>query len=541
MMATRSWLEARAFGRGIGWPLLASGGLLIFLLLAWLNLIIPEWNQNPDLSHGFFTPILFILLINEARKRGSFRYLPIGNSLWIAIGFTVVCSIMVLITASLFAAAIEWNHSIVLFLTGCSVAGALTAAWLLSATRSARLVPFNWIIFVAILLWVLSVPLPPGTYQRLTLTLQLWVSDRVLQSLHLFGIPAIQNGNIIELARTTVGVEDACSGVRSLLSCIYAGFFFSATYVRRWMSRGIIIILAPFLAIGMNFIRSLFLTLLANSGRDITGMWHDATGYAILGVTAVMLGALAIGLEKLENARNEPVASEADSSIDPQVRVGSKILLSGYSTAAICLAVFAFLARPAPPLSGPVPDVLSFLPAEPTGWKIATSNGLGRFADILETDQLGQRTYFKALPNGEMLQVTFYLAYWKPGQAGVSVVATHTPDACWPGAGWTPQPTEVSEMELPLPTRTLSQAEYRIFTNESAPQHVWFWHSYDREVIPEFEPRRPLELLGSVFTYGVRSQGEQLFVRLSSNRPWEEFSDEPLMAEIFSGLSKYGI
>lgn len=541
MTPTRSWPEIQKFGREIGWPLLASAGLLILLLIAWLNLVISEWSHNPDLSHGFFTPILFVLLINEARKRGSFRYLPAGNRLWGAIALIVTCSAAILVTASLFAAAVEWNHSLVLFLTGASVSGALVAAWLFSASQSVRIVPFNWIILVAILLWMLSVPLPPGTYQRLTLGLQLWVSDRVLDSLHLLGIPAIQNGNIIELARTTVGVEDACSGVRSLLSCIYAGFFFSATYVQRWMSRGAIIVLAPFLAIGMNFIRSLFLTLLANYGTDITGLWHDATGYAILGITAVILGVLAIGLEKLENAHAEPLTPETDSSIDLKVRVGSRILLSGYSFAAICLAVFAFLARPTPPQNEPAPEMLDFLPPEPAGWKIATSNGLGRFADILETDKLGQRSYFKTLPDGEILQVTLYLAYWKPGQAGVSVVATHTPDACWPGAGWTPQPTDVSEIALPLPSRDLSQAEYRIFTNESAPQHVWFWHSYNREVIPEFEPRRPLELLNSVFTYGVRSQGEQLFVRLSSNRPWEEFADEPLLTEIFSRLSKYGI
>ena len=43
--------------------------------------------------------------------------------------------------------------------------------------------------------------------------------------------------------------------------------------------------------------------------------------------------------------------------------------------------------------------------------------------ELGETDMLGQRTYFKTQPNGEVLQATFYLAYWKPGQAGVSVVA----------------------------------------------------------------------------------------------------------------------
>lgn len=541
-MRTRTWPEVGNLIKGNGWPLLAAGALLITLLAIWIKLMLPEWSGNPDLSHGFFTPLLFILLINEARNRGPHLFLPPDHKTWGAAILIMLASIFILLTAALFAAAIEWGHPLVLFLSGGCVAGALASAWIVGSTRSIRIVPFNWIVFVAILLWLLSVPLPPGTYSQLTLGLQLWVSDRVLQSLHLLGIPAIQNGNIIELARTTVGVEEACSGVRSLLSCIYAGFFFSATFVRRWKSRCLIIVLAPIFAIGMNFVRSLFLTLLANGGIDIAGTWHDATGYAILGITALILGALAMILERIEATRkgspNEKVDLPADS---PSPDWGPKILIGGYSSAAVCLGVFMFLSRPAPPLTASPTEVATLMPEGPPGWKTATSNDLIRFADILETDQLAQRTYVKLRPDGKPLFVTLYLAYWQPGQAGVSVVATHTPDACWPGAGWAPIPVAEEEVVLDLPDRNLARSEYRMFTDDQEPQHVWFWHSYDRQVIPEFEPRRPLELLGSVFTYGVRSNGEQLFVRLSSNLPWEEFSEEPLLTEIFANLKPFGL
>ncbi|MDA7916702.1 exosortase-associated EpsI family protein [bacterium] len=541
-MKTRSWTEIGEMIKGSGGLLLVAGALLVTLLGIWIKLMLPEWSGNPDLSHGFFTPILFILLINEARNRGPNLFLSPQNKTWGAAILVMLLSIFVLLTAALFAAAIEWGHPRVLFLSGGCVAGALASAWIVASTHSVRIVPFNWIVFVAILLWLLSVPLPPGTYSQLTLGLQLWVSDRVLQSLHLLGIPAIQNGNIIELARTTVGVEDACSGVRSLLSCIYAGFFFSANFVRRWKSRCMLIVLAPIFAIGMNFVRSLFLTLLANGGVDIAGTWHDATGYAILGITALILGALAMLLERIEATRKVTPVEKVDLPASaPSAHWGPKILIGGYSAAALCLGVFMFLSRPAPPLATSPPDVATLMPEGPQGWKTATSNGLVRFADILETDQLAQRTYVKVRPDGEPLFVTLYLAYWQPGQAGVSVVATHTPDACWPGAGWTPIPVAEEEVNLDLPDRNLARSEYRIFTDDNEPQHVWFWHSYDRQVIPEFEPRRPLELLGSVFTYGVRSNGEQLFVRLSSNLPWEEFSDEPLITEIFANLKPFGL
>ncbi len=81
--------------------------------------------------------------------------------------------------------------------------------------------------------------------------------------------------------------------MRSLVSCVFAGLFFSGLLVRRPWSRVLLIGLAAPLALLMNFIRSLTLTLLANSGVNINGAWHDFTGYAVLGATAILLGALA--------------------------------------------------------------------------------------------------------------------------------------------------------------------------------------------------------------------------------------------------------
>lgn len=539
----RSWKDIARLLREAGvWGYLLLG-LAAILMVAWVRLIFPQWTSNPELSHGLFTPILFVLLLKESRSRGSERWLPANRLLWLTVSLFLGLSLATLVAGALFASAIDWTHPLVLFLLGSSFTGGIAAAWLFAASRDLRIIPFNYVAAIAALLWFFSLPVPPGTYSELTLTMQLWVSDRVLEALHLLGIPAVQNGNIIELARTTVGVEEACSGVRSLLSCIYAGFFFSAAFVRRWISRSVLIILAPLLAIGMNFIRSLTLTLLANAGIDIEGTWHDMTGFAILGVTALMLWVLAFGLEKLEGSPSTPPAPiPAPSKSRSPNRLGTGLLTGGYAAAVVCIAMFFALTRGAPPINQQnIPRILSLLPAEPEGWGTATSMGLYRFAEILETDHLGQRTYVKEGPDGERLQVTFYLAYWAPGQAGVSVVASHTPDACWPGAGWAPIPTEVSEVELELPHRNLGRSEYRLFTNERIPQHVWFWHSYDRELIREFDPRRPLELLQSVFTYGVRSKGEQLFVRMSSNQPWEAFQHEPLIAEVFRRLEPYGL
>src|SRR5690606_35653403 len=147
-------------------------------------------------------------------------------------GVIVAMSLVTLLTACLFAAGLDWSHSLVMFLLGCSLTGAMGALMLFFSLQPDRLIPFNWISGVAVLMWILSLPIPPGTYSSLTLGLQLSVTESVLGALHILGIPAVRNGNLIELAFTYVGVEEACSGVRSLLSCIFAGFFFSSAFMR---------------------------------------------------------------------------------------------------------------------------------------------------------------------------------------------------------------------------------------------------------------------------------------------------------------------
>ena len=284
----------------------AIGALLLGLVAAFSVRLWPEWMSNPDLSHGFFAPLIFLLLLWESRRHGTQRWLPAGRLPALALGGALVLGFILFALAGLLAASLAWSHALVIFVLAGSLGCFLTGGLFLLADERVHVVPFNWISLTAIFLWMLVAPLPHGTYSRITLGLQGWVTGSVLHTLHLLGIPARQHGNIIELVRTTVGVEEACSGIRSLLSCIYAGFFFAAWQIRRPGARLVLIVAAPLLALGMNFLRSLTLTLLANAGHEIAGFWHDTTGYAILGVTALLLVTLAILLE------TKPVPQKTD-------------------------------------------------------------------------------------------------------------------------------------------------------------------------------------------------------------------------------------
>ncbi len=517
--------------------LLLLGVLVLGLCIA----LWPHWSENPDLSHGYLMPLVFLLLAREARH-GTRRYLAARPLTFAASSVLLAAGVLMVCVSGVYAAAVDWSSNLVGFTLTLSGALLLGGCWVSAADRELRLIPFNWPAFTAIALWLLSAPIPPGTYTRVTIQLQLTITDGVLHALHLLGIAAARHGNVIQLANTSVGVEDACSGVRSLISCLFAGLFFSATLVRGFWPRAAIILLAGPIALAMNFARSLVLTLLANAGVDITGTWHDATGFAVLGLTAVILAGLAVLLDRLSATRKAPDASAKEF---PEARTSSRWRLRWPVTVALSgtLALAAFFAantRPSGRGGFPAPNLGAILPAESPGWQVDTSRSLYQFSDTLRTTHLAQRTYLRRSASG-VDQITVYLAYWPAGQAPVSLVASHTPDACWPGAGWSLQSRAQPDDPVAIDGRGLPGVESRVFTNGVVPQHVWFWHLYDGHPIAYLDPYSASALLKTALRYGFRHGGDQLFVRVSSNRSWTEIANEPVLKEIFARLQPLGL
>jgi len=512
-------------------------GLLALAVVALTLVLWPQWSRNPDLSHGYFMPVLFLLLLHEARSRGAPRYLPAREWRGALLGAALAGALLCLAAAGLYAATIGWAHALVSFALTAAGVLALGAGLIALSADEVRLVPFNWTALTALGLWLLCAPIPPGTYSRLTLSLQLSVSEHVLAALHFLGVAASRNGNIIELAHTSVGVEEACSGVRSLISCLFAGFFFAATLVHRAWARGLIILLAAPLALVMNFLRSLTLTLLANRGVDISGTWHDATGFAVLGVTAAILGGIALLLERPGAV---PTATPPAASATRRRPILNYALAAGLGGLFVLAGFFVYKTAGAERSGRPPPDLMAILPATAEGWRVETDSEIYQFRDQLETDYLAQRTYFRRTEQGE-LQLTIYLAYWPAGQSSVSGVAAHTPDACWPGAGWTTAPIDHPRQYLAVGNRVLAPAEARLFRIGDYPQHVWFWHLYDGRPLVHTDPRSWSRLLRLGWDYGFRRDGDQLFVRISSNQPWSALQNEPLLQDIFNRLQPLGL
>jgi len=141
------------------------------------------------------------------------------------------------------------------------------------------------------LIWILSAPLLDAVENAVSLFLLRKVVTVVFTVFNVLGFPMIQEGNVLVLPQGRVGVVDACSGIRSLTGCLFAGAFLSAVYLEHLWKKILLIAAAMGFSILANLFRSLFLTswAYAYGPAAIEGSLHDITGLAVLGLTVVGL------------------------------------------------------------------------------------------------------------------------------------------------------------------------------------------------------------------------------------------------------------
>lgn len=171
-----------------------------------------------------------------------------------------------------------------------------------------------------ILIWLLSAPMVEFLDRTIRLSLMDLVTSWVVFAAGIIDLGLHNEGNTLVLDNgARLQVEDACSGIRSLTACLFAGSFMAAVFLRTFPRKAGLVLSAMALATVTNFMRSLFLTvwsykhganaidldfdgdaahLLDKAGQkllDASGQpqpnpefWmsvHDFAGFAVLGVT----------------------------------------------------------------------------------------------------------------------------------------------------------------------------------------------------------------------------------------------------------------
>ena len=256
------------------------------------------WQHSPELQFGWVVLMLCAYLMWEAwEKRPGPRF---EWSVSAAVLAGLGCALLFL--TQLYQAAYG--------LTAASMSG-LGAGFLLVAGANLHYV-FGWPgvrhFLFAVGFILISLPIPSVIYSPIVMGLQSKVATINVEVLNLIGIPAVKTGSLIRLPNCVVGIDEACSGIRSLQSTIMATLFIGYLTLRQNSAKALLLFIGVALAIFGNLARSLFLSVAANAkGSDAVKTFHDAAGWSILVFTAAGVAFVAWCLNKWDNAsRNQP-------------------------------------------------------------------------------------------------------------------------------------------------------------------------------------------------------------------------------------------
>jgi exosortase len=147
---------------------------------------------------------------------------------------------------------------------------------------------------------ILMVPPPSFVFERLTLSLQLLASRLGETCLEALGYSVLREGNILEMVGIKLSVEEACSGIRSLMAiffmCVLYNYFFVPG---RWMRAFLLVMAIPIAILG-NAVRIVATGIASQYNPALTqGAAHEAFGYATVLVAATGCVALHLGASSL--------------------------------------------------------------------------------------------------------------------------------------------------------------------------------------------------------------------------------------------------
>jgi exosortase/archaeosortase family protein len=282
-----------------------------------------------------------------------------------------------------------------------------------------------------------------------------------IQLLNLFGTLALQHGNVIELSTGPVGIDDACTGVRSLQATFMVALFLGEFYRMNIGRRCLLVLAAGLVAFVCNIGRTFLLCeVAANSGLDAIHRWHDPAGYTILFVCLFVLWGLSLWL-KPSNSDN--------SSLGPSpVNVAPRL----HSALPIALIVWLLLTEVATAAwySSTRQSAIfakSWSATFPTSEQRFKMEPVPAAAqELLRYNEGGSATW-RTEDNRAWLLYSFR---WLPGRTAALFVKNHRPDICLPASGLTM--TNETTVELVKINGVNLPLRFYRFSQEQVPMHV---------------------------------------------------------------------
>lgn len=468
------------------WPAIVIAALW-FILIDQLRL---EWTINTQYSYGWVMPVLAAGLLLRRRSTGLPQSLvtpTIGQSYASAIHSApflfAICALLILPCHLVLEANPDWAAPKWL-LAGSVIA--LTLIIILRSEGPTRMLHFAF----PICFMLVAVPWPPGLENPVIQELTRADVHATIEVLSWFGIPATQHGNTVEIAAGIVGVDEACSGIRSFHSSIMMALFLGEFFLLRPSWRLLLVPAGLLTAFGFNVCRTTLLTgLAAHKGIAAIGEYHDQAGLTILlACTAIMwiiawlLHRREEGQARRDNSGRQPPAGGA--------QVGS-VSARGFPVApfrsvrGLCVALLVWLVivelgceawyRAHEIRTGRRPDwTLNWPPQEPGFREVAVST-VAR--DMLSYSE----GHSGAWTSERGVEWQMFYFRWAPGRTAAFAARGHTPGVCLTAAGKDLRP--IADNRCPIEVHSL-EFPFRRYEFEENGQEVYVFHCLWEENAP---------------------------------------------------------
>lgn len=258
------------------WRTVFLTALLTWLYLPTLSRLFAQWMEDSDYSHGFFVPLFSFYVVWQRRVQLS-QLLPQPS--WAGLPL-LAFAMSVLILGQLGAELFLARFSLLLTAAGVIV---LFLGW-----SHFRAVLFPWAFLF------LMIPIPAIIFNQITFALQLVASRVAAATLALFGIPILQEGNLIHLPTLTLEVAEACSGIRSLVTLLTLAIIYGYLMDRRLWVRWLLAVSSIPIAVVANSTRIIGTGILVQywGAARAQGYLHALWGWIVFLVSLMLLYAL---------------------------------------------------------------------------------------------------------------------------------------------------------------------------------------------------------------------------------------------------------
>lgn len=450
---------------------------LAWLWLQLINHLRVEWTLNPQYNYAWAVPFLSTFLLYRRLHRSleldldpavapsafggrsctehllaSAFHLPS----FIPVALFLIIAVLLLPTRLIEEANPEWrlvSWSLALITLGLTLLF-VRIQFLISDFRSFRLpdsaLRVSSLVF-PLCYFLVAVPWPTTVEAPLIQVLTRANVAVTIELLNVLGIPALQHGNVIEVATGLVGIDEACSGIRSFQATLMISLFLGELY-RLGPLRRIALILSGFaLSFVFNVGRAGLLTwVAARNGVPAISKWHDPAGVIILLACFIGLWALGVVFRRLSGRPQSAVAAPDKEQLialqEERHREGKERLahrersavrfIPSALTFSAGLGVWLLLVEIGVESWYRVHEAQS---PPPVVWTASwpTNNLSLRAVPIPETTRRmlrydeGQDFQWQ---DGPYAWQGIFLR-WRPGRTAVNLARSHTPEICLPAAG----------------------------------------------------------------------------------------------------------